>query len=81
MVVATRVMYLLSGVLVLASGVCIQARFCDQLPEVLRSSVLAAALAYFGWQLWRFLASECRVPKVAVPRPAIRKLGLDFVRQ
>ena len=81
MVVATRVMYLLSGVLVLASGVLIEARFCAQLPEFLRSSILIAALAYFGWQLWRLLAVECRVSRAVMPRRVVRKLGLDIVRQ
>ena len=81
MVVATRVMYLFSGVLGLATGVSIEARFSAQLPEGLRSLILCAALAYFGWQLWRFLAYECRVNKPVVPRRLVRKLRLDFVRQ
>ena len=81
MLVATRVMYLFSGVLVLATGFCIEARFSAQLPELLRMSILWAALAYFGWRLWRFLSYECRVNKPAASTPVVRKLGLDFIRQ
>ena len=81
MVVATRVMYLISGALVLASGVCIEMRFGAQLSEILRSSILFVAMAYFALQIWRFLVLNFRIGKPAGHGQNVRKLGLDFVRQ
>jgi hypothetical protein len=81
MMVAARVMYLMSGALVLASGVCIEMRFGAQLSEILRSSILFVAMAYFALQLWRFLILNLRIGKPVAHGQNVRKLGLDFVRQ
>jgi len=81
MVVATRVMYLMSGAFVLASGICIEMRFGAQLSEILRSSILFGGLAYFALQIWRFLVLNLKIEKPLVQRRNVRKLGLDFVRQ
>jgi hypothetical protein len=81
MVVATRAMYLLSGVIILASGVCIEMRFAGILSAPLRMYIVLASVTYFGWQLWRFVCLECRKQGASNAKHTVRKLGLDFGRQ
>jgi hypothetical protein len=59
MVVATRIMYLMSGVLVLVSWVCIELRFASQLSEAQRLFLSVLGLVYFGFQFVRFIRTEC----------------------
>ena len=59
MVVATRVMYLMSGILVLVTCVCVELRFADQLSEAQRLLTGAVGLVYFGYQFGRFVRMEC----------------------
>jgi hypothetical protein len=81
MVVATRVMYLMSGILVLVSCVCIELRFASQLSETQRLFVGAVGLAYFGFQFGRFVRMECTSSEVSTSYRQCRKLGLDIAEQ
>ncbi|MEW5795673.1 MAG: hypothetical protein AB1772_04860 [Candidatus Zixiibacteriota bacterium] len=64
MVVATRLMNLISGVLILASGAYIELGFEAVLSDISRLVIASAALMYFIWRLWRFLGSEVTPRKV-----------------
>lgn len=63
MVVATRVLNLTSGILVLLSCVCIELRFASQLTETQGLLVSAVGLVYFGFQFGRFVRMECALRK------------------
>jgi len=81
MVVATRIMYLMSGILILASGLYVQMGFVERLPEALRLVAGLVGIAYFGIQLYRFLAAECRNRIFAASIKEHRNFGLDFMKQ
>ena len=81
MVVATRVMYLISGILVLVSSVCIDLRFASQLTEVQRFLVGVAGFLYFAFQFGRFVRWECTARGVATSYGECRKLGLDIAER
>lgn len=81
MMIATRVMNLLSGVLILASGVYIQLRFVEVLSEAARLIVGVAALAYFGLQVYRFLAVEGTKWRGSSSADDPQNFGLDIVRR
>jgi len=59
MVVATRLMNLMSGILVLVSCICIELRFAGQLSETQGLLVSTVGLMYFGYQFGRFVRTEC----------------------
>lgn len=81
MVVATRVMYLMSGVLMLASGVYIELSFTTLLSETARLAIALTSMSYFAWRFWRFLNLERTGQVASVSSKHCRKLGLDFRRQ
>jgi hypothetical protein len=81
MVVATRVMYLISGILVLVSSVCIELRFAAQLTEVQRLLVGIVGFIYFAFQFGRFVRWECTAGGVTTSYGECRKLGLDIAKQ
>jgi len=59
MVMATRLLYLLSGLIVLATGVYVDLRFTGMLSDLSRMSILLVAGLYFLVQLYRLLITEC----------------------
>jgi len=81
MVVATRVMYLMSGVLMLASGVYIELSFASLLSETARLFVALTSMSYFAWQFWRFVNLEWTGQVASATSKRCRKLGLDFSRE
>jgi len=81
MVVATRVMNLVSGILVLVSCICVELRFADQLSEAQRLLVGVVGLVYFGFQFGRFVRMECTSTEVPASYRQCRKLGLDIAEQ
>ena len=81
MVMATRIMYLMSGILILASGLYVQMDFAERLPEALRLVAGLVGIAYFGIQLYCFLAAESRNRIAAVSMKEHRNFGLDFMKK
>ena len=78
---AARVMYLMSGILIMASGLYIQMSPGLGLSEVARLLVGLGGTGYFGFHLYRFLAAECtNSPGVASIQDR-RNFGLDFIEQ
>lgn len=80
MVLATRVLYLLSGVLMLASGIYVQLRFTETLSDNVRLAAGMAAVVYFVFQLYRFLAAECTNTRGSTSEEEPRNFGLDIMR-
>ena len=58
MVMITKLLYLLSGVIILATGVYIEVRFVDLIPDVWRWVAAGGAVAYSLIQFYRVLATE-----------------------
>jgi len=81
MLVATRVMYLVSGILVLVSSVCVELRFSQELTDTQRLLMGAVGLLYFAYQFGRFVRSECTVRGVTASYGECRKLGLDITER
>jgi hypothetical protein len=59
MVMVTRLLYLVSGLILLATGIYVESRFTGMLTDIWRMSILLAAGLYFLIQLYRLLTTEC----------------------
>jgi hypothetical protein len=81
MVVATRLMNLMSGILVLLSCICVELRFASQLSETQGLLVSSVGLIYFGFQFGRFVRMECTPREGRSSFETCRKLGLDITEQ
>jgi|GEM_PF-6405537 len=81
MVVATRIMNLMSGVLILASGVILEMTLGDALSGLARLVLGLSAAGYFGYRLSAFLRVECTPERHHTSTGQCRKLELDFMRQ
>jgi hypothetical protein len=81
MVVATRVMNLMSGILVLVSCICIELRFGSQLSEAQGLLLSSVGFVYFGYQFGRFVRMECTPRESSASYEQYRKLGLDITEQ
>ncbi len=72
MLMATRLLYLLSGVIALATGIYVEVRFVEVLPDWSRWLSACGAIAYFLSQLYRLLATEYprlrRHPSMELPQ-------------
>ena len=58
MVMVTKLLYLLSGVIILATGVYIEIRFVGLIPDLWRWSAVGVAVVYSVIQFYRVLAAE-----------------------
>jgi len=81
MVVATRVMYLMSGVFVVMSCVCVELRFGSELTEFQRIIAGSLSLLYFALQFVQFVRKECTTGGSRSSCGQCRKLGLDIEKQ
>ncbi len=81
MATATRIIYLVSGILIMASGLYIQMSPGLGLSEVLRLLAGLGGISYFGFHLYRFLAAECTNSQGAASIQDRRNFGLDFMEQ
>jgi len=81
MVVATRIMNLVSGVLILASGVILEIALGDVLPGLAKLVLGLSAAGYFGYRLSTFLRVECTPERCQTSSKQCRNLELDFMRQ
>jgi hypothetical protein len=78
---ATRVIYLMSGVLIMASGLYLQLNPATGLSHPLRVLVGLACTVYFGYQLYRFLIAECTDSARPMSISGRDNFGLDFIEQ
>lgn len=81
MVLATRVLYLLSGVLMLVSGIYVQWRFSETLPNNVRLAAGLATMIYFAFQVYRFLVAECTNNRGSTSEAEPGNFGLDIMQQ
>lgn len=77
----TRVMYLLSGILIMASGLYVQLSPANQLSRESRIVVGLVCIAYFGYQLYKFLIAECTNSTSPMSITNRDNFGLDFMEQ
>ena len=77
MIMATRLLYMLSGLITLATGGYIGLYFDGLLSEPLRWAIVAAAITYFVLHVVRFVIAECTCPKPCSSIRLSRKLELD----
>lgn len=78
---AARLIYLMSGILIMASGVYLQLNPKTSLPHSARLSVGLICIVYFGFQLYRFLLAESTIPARPEPVSNHDNFGLDFIEQ
>lgn len=77
MIMATRLLYMLSGLIMLATGGYVGLCFDGLLAEPLRWAIVAGAITYFVLHVIRFVMAECRSPKPCSSIRLSRKLELD----
>ncbi|MBW1811902.1 MAG: hypothetical protein JRJ87_27200 [Deltaproteobacteria bacterium] len=78
---AARVMNLMSGILIMASGLYIQLNPATGLSAPFRLVAGLAGIVYFGYQLYRFLVAECTNSARISSIDNRENFGLDFIEQ
>ena len=73
MVAATRAMYLVSGLIVLVTGIYVDWRFADIISDLGRLIIGLVAFSYFVVQFCRFLSCECTK---RVDRSSVNNVGI-----
>jgi hypothetical protein len=77
MIMATRLLNLLSGLIVLATGGYVGLQFASLIADPLRWTIVGVAVSYFALQVVKFVIAECTRPAPCSSMRVARKLELD----
>ena len=78
---ATRIMYLISGILIMASGLYLQLNPATGLSVLPRFVAGLIGVIYFGYQLYKFLVVEYTNSDSLTLIDKRENFGLDFISQ